>query len=529
MKNKHFGIITKLIAVVAGCLLFASFSPSLDGRAVVVEEGVFPQGLFAKTVGYLPGDIICVANINGDAAVDILVIGALDPSEGVAIMLSPEAAQAVGISPEGNNIVKITKRNGVDDRVYGSAVITNSNPEPLVKDDVFSGEVDEKPGLPMVEEPSSDITVEEEFTEAPDDNFETIEAEDNQVAEDDILEKEVVEEELEEENPFVMETPLEEEFLDENLETEEQLDEMIADPFEEEVVPESDSEDAVEAELFVPDELEALEDKKEADSVNEEIVEEEPVETEITAEESESDEFVADDSYEDVDVPAEIPVDEEELEPVSTAELVDAEELNEIVDEEEVDIDEDIAEDNDLELDEELESDEQSDDELESDDVEVEEYEAIVLVPAEANPPVAEEDDLEPLETADEDEVDVELESETVEAAEVEEVSVEVTVTPEEPEAEEKTAFSYEKYIVPSLKDLKKNSYYIQIAVYKDDANIENIINTYGKNYPITLVPLASGAAYQIMVGPVSMDEYKVVLERFKSYGYKDAFLRKIK
>ena len=105
--------------------MLASFSPSLDGRAVVVDAGVFPQGLFAKTVGYLPGDMISVTNITGDRTVDILVIGALDPSEGVAIMLSPEAAAAIGIDGKANNIVKITKRSNQDGRDYGSAIIAS--------------------------------------------------------------------------------------------------------------------------------------------------------------------------------------------------------------------------------------------------------------------------------------------------------------------------------------------------------------------------------------------------------------------
>ena len=129
MKNftmkKLFKDILKLCFVITGCFVLASFSPSLDGRAVVVEPGVFPEGLFAKTVGYLPGDIISVTNITGDTTIDILVIGALDPSEGVAIMLSPEAAEAIGISANANNIVKITKRSNQDERVYGSAVIAS--------------------------------------------------------------------------------------------------------------------------------------------------------------------------------------------------------------------------------------------------------------------------------------------------------------------------------------------------------------------------------------------------------------------
>ena len=90
-ESRLFKNISKLGFIIIGCLVLASFSPSLDGRAVVVEPGVFPEGLFAKTVGYLPGDIISVTNITGDSTIDILVIGALDPSEGVAIMLSPEA------------------------------------------------------------------------------------------------------------------------------------------------------------------------------------------------------------------------------------------------------------------------------------------------------------------------------------------------------------------------------------------------------------------------------------------------------
>jgi hypothetical protein len=65
--------------------------------------------------------------------------------------------------------------------------------------------------------------------------------------------------------------------------------------------------------------------------------------------------------------------------------------------------------------------------------------------------------------------------------------------------------------------------------VYAADENILEIISKYGNNYPITIVPMAGGQRKQVLVGPVTMDEYKVVLERFKSYGFKDAFLRKVR
>ncbi|MCR4626716.1 MAG: SPOR domain-containing protein, partial [Treponema sp.] len=84
-------------------------------------------------------------------------------------------------------------------------------------------------------------------------------------------------------------------------------------------------------------------------------------------------------------------------------------------------------------------------------------------------------------------------------------------------------------FIVPSLKDLKNGKYYVQISVLKDTENIENLVNSYKDNYPLALVPSKSGNAYQIMVGPLEKDEYGSVMQKFKSKGFKDCFLRKIK
>ena len=99
MKSKITKVIAQIVSVLLVTMIFSSFSPSLDGRAMVAEEGEFPEGLFAKTVGYLPGDVISVTNISGNATVDILVIGALDPSEGVAIMIK----EGVDVSITGNS------------------------------------------------------------------------------------------------------------------------------------------------------------------------------------------------------------------------------------------------------------------------------------------------------------------------------------------------------------------------------------------------------------------------------------------
>ena len=81
--------------------------------------------------------------------------------------------------------------------------------------------------------------------------------------------------------------------------------------------------------------------------------------------------------------------------------------------------------------------------------------------------------------------------------------------------------------------ELKSESFYnatiLPLIKMKNDEYIMDIVNKYGNNYPITIVPKSSGGAKQVMIGPITIDEYGALLERFKSYGYKDAFLRKIR
>ena len=114
-----------------------------------------------------------------------------------------------------------------------------------------------------------------------------------------------------------------------------------------------------------------------------------------------------------------------------------------------------------------------------------------------------------------------------------------MTVSPVESKSEEKVPAktektknsknSLEKYKVESLKNLESGKYYIQIAVLADESNLKATVSKFENQYPVTLVPLASGKATQVLIGPLNMDEYGAVLNRFKKSGYKDAFLRKIK
>ena len=528
MKNK-FKSITKILIVVAGCLMFASFSPSLDGRAVVVDNGTFPQGLFAKTVGYLPGDIISVTNIAGDKTIDILVIGALDPSEGVAIMLSPEAAEAIGIDKSTNNIVKITKRSGQDDRVYGNAVVSKSSAAADDIDDSSFDSIGAEQNSEAFEEPEE---TEEAMDEAEMEPAEEPEAEEEPEIEEtedfeEAEEPEESEEEIEEETeePYEEAPVEEEEAVEEDVEAEEPEEEEA---FEEEPAEEVE-EESLEDEEFEDEALEPEEPEEE---------EEEPEDEELEAEEPEAEDESYDEEYADDQEFEEYPEESEEeafeeeqpdaLEEEPEAEAFDEEALGELEEDTEEPEEESVTEEAPAEVEDDLPAGETfEEDELDELPSETEEYEAIVLVPADSNPPEEEEPEAaEDTETV-EDVIEEFNEVEDVEA--VEEESAIILKPVEEETKPAKVSGSYEKYVVPSLKDLESGKYYIQIAVYSSDENINNIIDTYGANYPVTIVPMAGGISKQILIGPVTMDEYKVVLERFKSYGFKDAFLRKVR
>ncbi len=143
-----------------------------------------------------------------------------------------------------------------------------------------------------------------------------------------------------------------------------------------------------------------------------------------------------------------------------------------------------------------------------------EEYAPIVLVPTEKVVP----------ETAETVVVESAMSSREETVVPVEEKPVETKVEV----AETRTASpktSFEKYVVESENLLPKNSWYVQIASYGNVENIEKTVNKYSK-YPLNLVPNGKGA-YRVIIGPLNEDEYASVLKKFKTFGFKDAFLRK--
>lgn len=515
----------KLFVVILSVLLsgtiFTSFSPSLDGRAVVAPEGSMPKGVFAKTVGYLPGDSISVTSLSAKKTVDILVIGSIDSSEGVAILLSPEAAELLGLSKDANNVVKITKRSGqLDEAVAGTAVIGGK-----VENDESDFEPEE-----IVSESENAAGTEEDSDSVEEISAEKAEGEEKDDYAEETVEPEPVESVEAEENP-APETEIEPEVIDEsgsedleNSAAESSEEAVPSEPLEssdeipEEKVP--SKEDSVEPEKIdatdAPEEDGLSENSGEIPVPVEECPEEvEPDEKLEPAEGDELSESV--EKIEATDEPA-----AEEPEPEKESVSVDDDVVSEVPFEEESVSADELPEIN-------SENSEPVENErpeavpyVDSENVEAgplseenseESYEPIVLVPAESNPPES-----------------------AGKPAEV--YKNEVSAKPAENKAEERAAEgkkpgaskkSLEKYKVSSLKELESGKYYIQIAVLADENNLKNTVSKFEKQYPVTLVPLASGKATQVMIGPLGMDEYGAVLNRFKKSGYKDAFLRKIK
>lgn len=522
----------KLFVVILSVLLsgtiFTSFSPSLDGRAVVAPEGSMPKGVFAKTVGYLPGDSISVTSLSAKKTVDILVIGSIDSSEGVAILLSPEAAELLGLSKDANNVVKITKRSGqLDEAVAGTAVIGGK-----VENDESDFEPEE-----IVSESENAAGTEEDSDSVEEISAEKAEGEEKDDYAEETVEPEPVESVEAEENP-ALETEIEPEVIDESVPHDSEDLENSAAESSEEAVPSEPLESAEEIpEEKVPSKEDSVEPEKidatdapEEDGLSEnsgEIpvpVEEcpEEVEPDEKLEPAEGDELSESvEKIEATDEPA-----AEEPEPEKESVSVDDDVVSEAPFEEESVSAEELPEMN-------AENSEPVENErpeavpyVDSENVEAgplseenseESYEPIVLVPAESNPP---ESAGKPAEVYKNEVSAKPAENKAEERAE------EGKKPGKKPGASKK---SLEKYKVSSLKELESGKYYIQIAVLADENNLKNTVSKFEKQYPVTLVPLASGKATQVMIGPLGMDEYGAVLNRFKKSGYKDAFLRKIK
>lgn len=468
-------VLFSFVVVVAAVFLFTSASTSLDGRAVVAESGDLPEGLFAKTVGYLPGDSISVTNMVTRRTIDVLVIGALDASEGVAILLSQEAASELGVIKDTNTVVKITKRSDELDKVFtGSAVVARGD------GDYLPNQVTSE-FLPSA---SGSISDNDMFTESfVDDDTENYTPQYSYV--DESAPQDFVSSDAPVSfSPSAIEyimggypaypEPVANNYLSENY------SEEIAN------LPSTEKE-AVYVDTFDDYNYPPI-SPQETETVYDEI----PAEPEYAA----SERFV--DSY---------PEPEPEF-LSSVPEYVD-----EVVEEAytpavpiEKFVPENLANDY---VSEKFNDNSYSDNIASITDGE-ETYEPIVLVPSEPHPPVASVNSI----------------VNPIAANELKNINPPVNLNSA---AASVSNYSDSSYTVSNMRSLESGKYYVQIASSDDSKAVKTVLARYSQNYPMVVVPTSSNSAMQIMVGPLSVDEYEVVMARFKSYGFNDAFYRKIK
>ena len=486
-------ILSLVFAVFTVATIFAAARPSVDGRAVVCEEGEMPKGLFAKTIGYLPGDSVTVTNPANGTTVDVLVLGSIDSGEGVAILLSSEAAEKLLIKKDSNVQVKITRRTGsIDESVSGTAVLTEESEEnvsePEAEQNIAESEENqdsvefEEAETPVEENKISESDSEISECETPVEDTETVEPENTEPVEENTGSK--AESEVLEEKP--------EDIENENSEV------FDADSFDEE--------------------SEAPADEQKGD-LSESVETEELSETEDTNTEN-SPEPSEEDNSEKIDAPApeaqkepdgEI-VEEKKPENLETEEdYASPESFAEDIENAETETSDDITEDK--EQSEHFESEALS----KVDDTEIaEEYAPIVLTPSALNPPETENENIEE-ESRDEPLKEVFVPEQA--DGKVESVSV----------VEENAEISGFESFVTTDAELKKGMYYLQIATLSNEENVANLTEKYGKKYPLALIKQENKNAYRVLVGPLNTDEFGMIKERFESYGFKDAFLRKIK
>ena len=72
---------------------------------------------------------------------------------------------------------------------------------------------------------------------------------------------------------------------------------------------------------------------------------------------------------------------------------------------------------------------------------------------------------------------------------------------------------------------------YVQIGAFSREEQIEIVISRIHENYPVAIynAGTASNPMYRILLGPLNLGESGAMLQRFRSIGYTDAFLRHIR
>lgn len=428
-----------IFAAVILCTIsvYAAPLPSIDGRAVVAGTNDLPKGLFAQSVGYLPGDTVSVTNPATGITVDVLVLGSLDPAEGIAIKLSSEAAGRLLIS-EGSDVqVKITKKGApsptdLEGGILASSVGSLPPAGSTAGEPAGTASAAAAPAA-TAGAPASEPTPASEETAPPEPETAADPAESTPAAPADTAS-----------DTSATETPA-----------------PASETASPASAPASSNPPAPEPPSAIAEAAEPASDTARS------------LPSGSAPAGADTDMFggVFPPAARDEPIAA-LPEDSGTASPAAS----------------------------------------RTTDEV------VLPNSSVVLSPSGPKPPPGDTAPAPanpaPEKTADDDEAIV-LIPVPAKSAPAESVPA-------------SSGFDFGGTVV-EFSSLQSGKYYVQIATLSDKAGLSSFVSKYGSVYPLVFVPRSTGNAYQVMVGPLSVDEYGVVMSRFKDYGYKDAFLRHIR
>jgi len=92
----------------------------------------------------------------------------------------------------------------------------------------------------------------------------------------------------------------------------------------------------------------------------------------------------------------------------------------------------------------------------------------------------------------------------------------------------ENTRTADANFSVPRIYELNRGSYYVQLAAVDTPESVESAVNLIDRSYG-PVVYKDGDSWYRILLGPLNQGESAAVLQRFRSIGYRDAFVRHVR
>ncbi|GHV31537.1 hypothetical protein AGMMS4952_20460 [Spirochaetia bacterium] len=81
---------------------------------------------------------------------------------------------------------------------------------------------------------------------------------------------------------------------------------------------------------------------------------------------------------------------------------------------------------------------------------------------------------------------------------------------------------------VPIVTQLERDKYYVQVGAFTRSDVLETAAARFGRSYPLAVQSGGSPGSlvYRLLVGPLNAGESGAVLQRVKTSGFPDAFVR---